>query len=281
MKQTIYIDVLFCVNFIIDYIILLSVKKFRNLRTKNSRLLLSAFVGGIGSFIILLPPMPVLLSWTVNIIEAVIITASAFLPMRFKAFLKTFSSLFLISFSYCGVMTAVLSLFSPKNLIIRNSTVYINISPVILILITLLCYISMRIILKLSCKKISRELNCDIEISHNGKILFLNGSVDTGNTLHEPFSGECVIVANADLFKDFFDAQKYISSNSTDIIKDGFRLVPFKSVGGNGLIPAFRPSKLYIIENNKKTEIHAYIGLCDNKYLSDDNDVLVPLELVL
>ena len=135
--------------------------------------------------------------------------------------------------------------------------------------------------MRLSSKKFSRNLNCDIEISHNGKLLYLNGSVDTGNTLHEPFSGECVIVANADLFKDFFDAQKYTYSNNTDIIKDGFRLIPFKSVGGNGLLPAFRPSRLYLIENDKKTEIHAYIGLCENKYLSRDSDVLVPLELIL
>lgn len=280
LKYTIYIDVLFCVNFIVDYIILLSVKKFRNLSTRTIRLLLGAFVGAIGSLAILLPLMPFWLSWLLNISEALLITAAAFLPMRLSGYLKTAASLFLISFCYCGVMTAILTLFSPKNLIIRNSTVYIGISPIMLVALTLICYIIMKAILKLTGRRAVHAISYEIEIYHQGKQISLTGTVDTGNTLHEPFSGECVMVAKADLFKEMLDVKKYMNSDSKEIIRNGVRLIPFKSVGGSGVIPAFKPSKIYLKDNHSKKEVHAYLGLCSEENLTDECDLLVPAELI-
>lgn len=281
LKHTVYLDILFCVNFIVDYTILLSVKKCRGLPASRLRLLCGGLTGAAGSLVLLLPAMPVWLSWSISVLEALCMTAAAFLPMRLSAFLKAAGTLFLISFCYCGIMTAVLAVFSPKNLLVRNSTVYIGISPLMLIIMTLLCYIVMKLMWKLSVKKNARMLSCDIEICHRGKKINLKGTIDTGNTLHEPFSGECVIVGKAHLFKDMFDVKNYMTRNITETVQDGVRFIPFHSIGGNGLIPSFKPSKIYIRENARKTEIHAYLALCSEEYLTDECALLVPAELVM
>ena len=278
MRYTIYIDILFCVNFIVDYIILVSVRYLRGLNTGNARLLAGAFVGGLGSLVILLPPMSVYISWAVNLLETLAVTAAAFLPMSFGRFVKTSISMFIISFFYCGAMSAVLALFSPENLVVRNSTVYIGISPIMLVGLTLGIYILLRVMVKLFGKN-ALPKTCEVEISHNGKTLSLKGTVDTGNTLHETFSGECVIVGRADIFKDMIDIEK--CTDSTEVVKNGIRFVPFRSVGGRGLMPSFKPSKIYLSDSSRKTEIQAYIGLCRSENLTDENDLLIPSELVM
>ena len=262
----------------IDYIILLSVGHFRKPNIKKSRLIAGAFVGGIGSFVILLPPMPLYLSWAVNILETLAVTAAAFLPMSAGGFFKTSVSIFAVSFFYCGAMTAVFALFSPKNSVVRNSTVYINISPLMLIGLTLGIYILMKGITKI-WGKMSLPRICEIEICHKGKTLSLKGTVDTGNTLHEVFSGECVIVGRADIFKGMVDTEKLTDTN--EAVKNGIRFIPFVSVGGKGLMPAFKPSGIYIKNNSEKTPIQAYIGLCGSENLTEENDLLIPSELFM
>ena len=278
LRYTIYIDVLFCVNFIVDYMILVSVRHFRGLNTPKKRLLAGAFVGGLESLVILMPSMPVYVSWGVNVLETLVMAAAAFLPMCWDRFIKTSVCIFVISFFYCGAMTAILALFSPKNLVVRNSTVYIGISPFMLICLTLGIYILMRVILRI-WGKLSPPAVCEVEICHKGKKLFLRGTVDTGNTLHEVFSGECVIVGRADIFKDMVDIEK--CTDSIEAVKNGIRFVPFRSVGGSGLMPSFKPSRIYIRDNARKTEIQAYIGLCGSENLTEENDLLVPSELIM
>ncbi len=52
---TIYIDVLVCLNFIVNYFLLLATGKFLSRPCKRWRMLLGAFLGGLYSLYILLP----------------------------------------------------------------------------------------------------------------------------------------------------------------------------------------------------------------------------------
>ena len=133
MRQTVYADMLFCVNFIIDYIMLISVKHIMSLRAGRMKMLFAAALGGMFSMILLIPPISFVLSALMSIAEAVIMSAAAFMPVRMKTVLKASGLLFCISFCFCGAMTAVCALFSPDNTLIRNGAVYIGISPTVLI----------------------------------------------------------------------------------------------------------------------------------------------------
>ncbi len=276
MKYTIYLDVLLCINLITDYLLLLSVDRYRHLHTKPLRLFFGSLAGAAGALVILLPPMPWWLSWTVSVVEALVMTAAAFLPMRLSAYCKASVCLFVTSFCYCGVMTAILGIFSPKALVVRNSTVYIGISPLLLVILTLISYFVLKAAAMLTERRKAPAANCQIKICHNGKTLALQGMVDTGNTLHEPFSGECVIVGKERLFREMLDVRKCMNSDSKEMIGSNIRLVPYRSVGGSGVIPAFKPSKIYL----DQTEVSAYLALCREEYLTDECELLVPAELL-
>ncbi len=281
--MTIYVDILFCVNLIIDYIILLSVKTFLSLNARNIRLILGAAVGALCSFVILLPPIPSGLSWVINFISACVVVFAAFSPMSKKLFLKTSAAFFLISFCYCGLMIAVWILFSPQNLVIRNGSVYIAVSPFILIVTTLFCYVILRVVLRITGRGVPKESVCRVLIEYKGHKKEFSGTIDTGNKLKEPFSGEYVIVARADIFSDISNIKEYM--NFTDKYETnaetGIRLIPFNSVGGTGLMPAIKPDSLKIISGNEEIEVSAYLALCGGENITSDVQALVPAELIM
>lgn len=277
MTGTIYIDVLFCVNMIIDYIILLTVSGFMALDCRRKRLLLGAAVGGISSFAVLLPPLPSGVSMLISLAAAFLVVGAAFAPISRRVFIKTAAAFFLISFGYCGVMIAVWLLFSPQNIIIRNSAVYIDISPIALVLSTLVCYVILKTIIRICGRGVPKSSKCRVRIEYNGKIIETDGTIDTGCKLHEPFSGESVIVAKSECFPEFSFSKGVFDDN---VSLKGFRAVPFNSIGGNGIIPAFKPERITLKSGNTKIEVNAYIGLCKDKRLSTDTEMLVPGELI-
>ena len=281
LNTTIYIDVLFCVNFIVDYILLLSVQKFVSLPSRIRRLLLGAFLGGASSFVILLPPLPFWLSWLISISEALLMTAAAFAPMNVKTFIRVSSVLFAVSFIYCGFMTAVLMFFSPSAVTIRNNSVYIGLSPFVLVAATLVCYGVMRLFIFLTGRASYRNKECSAVISYGGNKTEVRGIIDTGNTLHEPFSGECVIVGRDKAFGNMVNIDKLMKCRDEKEYIKGIRLVPFSSVGGNGLMPAFRPSEITLKIENKEIKVSAYLALCSERNLVEGCDILIPHELIM
>ena len=80
----------------------------------------------------------------------------------------------------------------------------------------------------------------DIYLNKN-KVIRLNGFMDTGNTLLDPFKKRKVIVVNEKLVSDYINHNNLI-------------LVPYESVNTTGLLRCFRVDKIYIdglgIRNN-------------------------------
>ncbi len=274
--NTIYLDVLFCVNFIIDYLLLLFVKTFLSLPCRLRRLLLGAAVGGIMSFVILLPPLPSGLSILISFAGASVVVGAAFSPLSVRCFFKAAAAFFLSGFAYCGIMMAIWTIFSSDNILIRNSSVYIGISPTMLVVTALFSYAVLRVIMRITGRgKITSDF-CTVIVEFGTEKVTLNAKIDTGNTLKEPFSGLPVIVAvkgackNLSLFKD------------TDINKlaPGLRIIPFTSVGGKGLIPAGRPDNVIIKHSGISRSACAYLAVCDDSLITDSVQALVPAEII-
>ncbi len=278
MKTTVYLDVLLCVNFMMDGLMLLSVARIMTLPLKRRRLAAGALVGAVGSLVVLLPPMPIAGSVMIGLAEALLITAAAFLPLPWRRFGRAALLLFAVSFLYGGCMTALLSLGTPKNLMVKNGTVYIGISPLLLVLLTLLCYGGMRLLLRLTGKEARERLQCRVQIWTGGHMTEVSGFSDTGNTLHEPFSGECVIVVRQDLFQNNPDLQPLIQGKGIPAVR--IRMIPYSSVGGSGVLPAFRPDRIVLVTADRSVRVSAYLALGSEKNFLHGCDAIVPAELL-
>lgn len=286
MQRVIYIDVLFCVNFIIDFLLLMSVRKFLSLKARYRRMVLGSVVGALSSFVIFLPPMNEFISLMIRLVTAFTVVFATFFPTSRKSFLKAVSAYFLITFCFCGACIAFFMLFSPP-VAIRNGAVYMDISPIMLVGIISACYFLIRIICRVTGRSMpSREI-CRLIIKHNDITVELIAKTDTGNTLKEPFSNLPVIVAEKAKLEmllpseisDYLARTVTVSGNSCDYISN-IRLIPYNSVGGDGLLPAFKPDLISVSLNGKSIQIEAYIAVTNRK-LSETFSAIVPSEIIL
>ncbi len=279
MSRTVYIDVLFCLNFVVDYLILLSVQKFLRLSVRRWRIVCGATVGALSSFVIFLPPMSALLSIPLNIGTAALTVLSTFAPVRPIVFIKAAVSFFVVGFCFCGVCIALWLIFYPQNMLIRNGAVYIDVSPFILLISTAVCYGIMRLFVRLSGRDLCCVKRCSVTVDICGVKRQFDGTVDTGNTLHEPFSDEAVIVVRQSLFEDIIPLN-VLTSNSVSDRKYHFRFIPYQSVGGNGIIPAVKPEHIEISFNGKKTQVQAYLAFCSPSQIPESIQSLIPAEII-
>lgn len=80
------------------------------------------------------------------------------------------------------------------------------------------------------------RLALDIE----GRSACFPALIDTGNRLREPISGQPVVIAEAALLRD---AQP----------KEGWRELRFDAIGGDGRMPCFKPTRLWIERGHRRT----------------------------
>ena len=86
-----------------------------------------------------------------------------------------------------------------------------------------------------------------VEIVYNRKIYHLNGYLDTGNNLYDPYKKRGIILVNLNLD---YKPEKVIYT-------------PFESLNNKGLVKCLKPDKIYI---DKKEFTNYLIGLSDDKF---------------
>lgn len=277
--QVIYIDILICLNLFVNYFILLATAKYIKQQPRKLRMALGALFGAVSALIILLPDIPFIINFFIKLIIALLIVIITFGYKNIRHLLKSTGAFFLISFCYCGAMIALWFVFTPKGMIIKNETVYFNISPLIMIISTLVCYAALRIISRLSGREAPKKLICKIKIINLDNSIELYGKVDTGNSLIEPFTGAPVIVVDELALKNVLptlikEMATTASNNKVDFKEaSNFRLIPFSSVGGAGTLPAFKPQLLYIDDTLCNKQV--YIAVCKSGVLNGEYKAMV------
>lgn len=288
MNRVIYIDVLICVNMFINYFVLLAVVKFLNLNLKRIRLIISATVGAVYSLFILLPPINFFLSLFLKLIMSITIIILAFGFLNLKLMLKATCTFYLINFLFAGIIFFIWYFMSPKGIFIKNGMLYFNISPIFFIIATLITYFIMQLSNKLIGKKEISQNFCKLEIEQGGQKLQLPAKIDTGNSLREPFSSTPVIVVEYKQIEKIIppEINLYFSKSSTS--SDQFnsnlalkiRLIPFKTISGNGLLPAFKPDKISIVQDKHCFTKDAFVAVANEKMIGENFSALISPELI-
>lgn len=265
MRQTVYLDVLVSVNFLVDYFLLYAAGQLSASAISRVRLCLGALVGAVFSCSILLPPLPFPLNGLLTAVSCGLMTLTAFGFGGWRRFARSALWLGAVTVCYGGLMLAVWLLASPRGLIINNGAVYIDIPPGLLVLATVVCYAVTSLFSGRMRRRNLIRSRCRVEICHRGQRVSLEAIVDTGNLLTEPFSGLPVIVAEREALgpvlpegvDDF--GREGLSPESPP---PGLRVVPYSGVGGGGVMLAFRPQSVTAaLPGARPKAADAYIGI--------------------
>lgn len=287
MTNIIYVDILICINMFINYFMLLATANFLRLPVKRLRFLLGSLLGAFYSLYILLPPTNIFVSFIIKLFMSITIVIAAFGALGKKYVIKSILCFYLINFAFSGSMMALWYLFSPKGLVVKNSVVYFNISPLLLFCTTLVSYVIIQGVNKIIGTRLHKSLFCDVVIYFNNSNVKLRAKIDTGNTLKEPFSDLPAIVTEfkyikkiipRDMHKFFIDLD--CRSFPSDPEKNKYRVVPFQVISEQGVLPAFLSDRVMIIYEGITSERKAYIAVCCKKLLTGNFCALLNPELL-
>lgn len=258
---------LIVLNAYVDYILILSTEKIFKCEVKLGRRVLGAFVGALTSLSIFLPIKSELLSVVMGIVSAAVISVLSFGFGNFRLLIKSCAVMYLLSCTYCGVMLILWRVTGNSGIIINNNVVYFNISPLFLIISTVVCYLFVTVISKLLSRRRSIP-TCTVNITVSGITTALYGMVDTGNTLHDQLSGIPVIIIDKQSGIDLLGVDLNSADADTLLTLDlsGFRFIPCSCAFGTGCLPAFRPDSIMLCVNNEYSFVRAYIAVSDSSF---------------
>lgn len=235
--MTVYADILIILNFLVNYFMLLAVRRISRSRASRLRLALGALIGGVSSLILFLP-YPSFVITVLKIISGAVMAFAAFGFQNAKAFLKNLFWLFAVCFLFGGLMLAVYLIFDKDVMIYTSGIVYFDVDFTFLIICTSAAYILFTLAAKLTEKKAPKKNEYYITVQKGAKSFSCTALMDSGNSLCEPFSMYPVILADKSVFKVF----------EREISEDSLRVVPVTTVSSETLIRAFRPDSLSIGE---------------------------------
>lgn len=242
--MTVYLDVLIFVNWFVNFFILRFSAALGHEQPKTWRILLAAFVGALFSLYIFLPLSDFVSQTAVKLVTSAVVVLLAFEFSGFKAFGRRVAIFFSASFLYAGFMLAIWYLLKPHGMAVNNGVVYFNISPLLLIGVTLGTYAVLSLLRHLAERRLPQVSACRIWITAAGKTVLANAVVDTGNTLTDSADNAPVIILAPQTAKQLLGFAPTAARFEQAAALPGFRFLPFSTVGGNGLLVGFKPEHI-------------------------------------
>ena len=276
----IYADVLIVLNAYVDYILILSTEKIFKYEIKLMRRVCGAFLGAATSLSIFIPIHSKLLSFSIGLVSSLLICVVCFGFKKLGLLIKSCTVLYILSCTYCGIMMLIWSVAQNDGIVINNNVVYFNVSPMFLIVCTVVCYFVISAVSKLLNKRRAMP-TCKVDISVKDRSISLKGMIDTGNTLHDQLSGLPVIVINKrsglNLLKT--DLNTVDADGLIELGLDSFRIIPCSSAAGNGCLPAFKPDSIMMSVDGEYSFVNAYIAVSNTDF-SEGFDAIVGAQFV-
>ena len=236
-----YIDLFFIFNFIIDFIITLSVSIILKRKSNYIRMILSSLLGGVSSLLLFTSLNKIL----IEIISIVLMVVISFGYKGIRYVIKNILYMYILS----TLLGGIIYLFNIKV----SNNVFLSYLIIIIIAIeVMVLYIKEN-------KKMKNIYNnyykVDIYFKSNDK-LSLIGFVDTGNNLYDPYKKRPIILISNKYYRN-----------------DNFILVPYHTLSGNGLLKCIKPDIIFIEGIGYKGNV--LVGFSDSPNLIDGIDVIL------
>ncbi len=270
MNTVVYADILIVVNILVNYFLFRASAAVTKLEFKPVRLLAASVLGGVFSLIIFIDGLHWVLSAVIKTAFIIISVFVAFKPVSLKVFLKCTAAFLLSNFVFAGIMLACCTVFFPNLVIYKNGVVYFDIDILTLAVASVVCYAVLTLISYFTASRVPPKSIFDFTLFYGDKILSAKALFDTGNGLKDSFSGRPVIIAEADFLEEAF-------GKGFDCTKmKNYRLVPYSTIKGNGVLPAFLADKVTVTSGDKTvTAFDIYIAVTDKKIISGGYSALL------
>lgn len=227
-KMNVYLDLVFLINFMFDLLLLLVTGIECRCFPKKRYLILGSLFGSVTTFFLLIKINNLML-FLFKIIISMLMILITFKVRNKKQFMMLIKSLYGNSIILGGLIYFLNNQISFKNI----GIVFIEDKTLLNIIVIL---ISSPIIFYIYSKKNKEDVKKKnllhrVVIKYKNKEFDMLGYLDTGNDIKDPYKKRSVIL--------IYDKKLNIK------IEDAL-LIPFKSVGGSGLLRCIEPDEIII-----------------------------------
>lgn len=252
----VYGDLLFIMNFLMDFTLLYAVARFGNFRVTILPLLAASLIGAIYGLAAIYPDLQGLNGMFCKTLASLGIVKIAFWSCSGRKYLRAVVYFYLLSFVMAGAAMGITWFFNSNGWsgnIMSFTAMALGFAALVALLLSRwgLSYV------KGNLRR--NEGSEDIEICLGDKVVRVNALLDTGNELLDPVTRSPVAVVEFEAVKpllplDFADAFALRGSRDLAGILGEFidapigkrlRLIPFSSIGKrNGMLVGLRPDYL-------------------------------------
>ena len=257
----IYVDTLFLLNAMVDYLLLLASARLAGEPLARLRFLLGAVLGGLYAVAIFLPGLSFLARPPCRLAAAVLMVLAAFWKSR--RLLRQVVIFFALSCAFGGGVLAI-ALLGGRGLALSNGVLYSGMDLKIVLLSAAGCYGALTLIFQRTGRHTAPSGGLrPVRLTLGGRQVSLTALVDTGNTLTDPATGRPVLVAEADCVEELLPpgirpspADLRDPAGALERLEDPwrrrFRLLPYRSVGvDRGLLLAVRVDQVQVGEEER------------------------------
>ena len=296
--MTIYIDVVFLENLVMNSIILVASGIILKKKMKWIRIILASSLGAIYTIIGYISVLEIYSNLILKVILSILIIYIAFNPQTVKQLWKDILIFYLTSFVFGGVAFALIYVVKPQDILMKNG-LFLGTYPLKTVLlaaiVAFIIIIAAFAIVKTKFSK--KDMFCDVEVELNNKMIKTRAMIDTGNLLKEPITNTPVIVLEHTLLyecvpKEILDNLESILGGELVKIPEKVRneyisklkLIPFASLGKqNGMLVGIKADSLKIIQDDQEKENKNVIIGIYNKSLTKRGEyrALVGMDLII
>lgn len=243
----VYLDVLLLTNFLIAYFLLLAAGALSGQRAGFGRMLAGSGLAALSALILFAPEQPYPVQVAYKAATALGITAAAF-GWRSKRRLLTAACWYAaLNIALAGVVLLLILNTNTRMLDTANLTVYLRISPLLLLALSGACCAAVELALRLLARREPPTKTAGLELELCGQPIRLRAALDTGCHLRDPITCLPVLVVS------YPDAKARLPGDVTAFLDQWFagaiqadpppgtrlRLVPCGTAAEKGLLPGF------------------------------------------
>ena len=245
----IYIENVFILNWIIDYLLLMATARLAGAPLHRLRLALCAAIGGIYAVAVFLPKFTFLGNPICKLLAGGFMALLAYWPISHAWRLTAL--FFLLSGALAGIVLGIALAFGSAETVIGR-IYYEQINWAVLLITAAIMYLLLHLVFRQGARHGGGEL-MTVTVSINQQHRQLLTLYDSGNTLRDPVNGQAVLVLEQNALRGIWNNQVEAILQSSippeekmaQLYQEGvgtaFTLLPFRSVGvTSGLLLAVR-----------------------------------------
>ncbi len=287
--MTIYIDVLFLENLILNSIILYATAIISKIKIKHWKIIISSIMGSVYVVIYYIFRIDLYINIISKVFISILMNYIAFSPKSFKLLLKDVLLFYLVSFVFGGAALGMIYIVNSNNINIKDGVILENYTLKTIFIGVVLAFLISILSFKMVKHKIGKkDMFCSIIIKLNKKKVKIRAMIDTGNLLKEPISNIPVIVVEKSVLFDIIPKEILENidnvlggdlSGIPEVIKQEYlaklKVIPFSSLGKqNGMLLGIKADEVEVIEDDEIKRVDKVIIGIYNKVLSKKEEII-------